>query len=62
MARQWVILGQRNEPLHDGSGLPPENRNGRIVNARVHPTGTAEGPPSTWWKTMPPRQHDRRWR
>jgi hypothetical protein len=42
MARQWVILGQRKEPLHDGSGLPPENRNGRIVNARVPPTGTAE--------------------
>src|SRR5262249_44436464 len=42
MARQWVILGQRNEPLHDGSGLPPENRNGRIVNARVPPTGIAE--------------------
>src|SRR5262245_59962252 len=38
MARQWVILGQRNEPLH----MPSENRNGRIVNARVPPTGTAE--------------------
>jgi hypothetical protein len=21
MARQWVILGQRKEPLHDGSGF-----------------------------------------
>jgi len=43
MARQWVILGQHKEPLHKGSGLPPENRNGRHRRAKSSPRHSGGG-------------------